>query len=875
MSKIKKISAALLTAAMLFSGCSGEQANGISLDEIKDYTPVNLQTEYYDNYDFNAYYNKEESEKHLPGQGVFGTGNAFILRYNGLYYMYVGSSNNMSQSMPCWVSEDLIYWSKPDNGVTPAGTCADDPRLYYAYPPCVRQFNGKFYMYVYLKNDVVTQGNYILKADSPVGPFEFVTGDDGKPVCYTIEATTTNIDCDIFIDDNEDVYFMSAHQDAYFTGIRAFRMPSMDKINYDENSYINIAESSVGGWTEGNGMFKRNGNYYLMFTGSDILSPGYLTHYAVAENDNWKNAFGTDEKTGAKGFNQGIDWPMGCETDPEFYSLGHATSVLGPDMDALYYHYFSVNTAGPNCTFAIDRLIFNGTAMDSAQTQYHSVKPAMPFVYSYSPTASDEFVAENGKILSKKSHGRNFSAEYNFKGNDVKCVFGYKNEQNYGYVTCDVTAKTVTLHTIENGTDKQVAQGEIVRNYSEDALKTLRIAYRDGKADVYFDDLKKISDAMLSVESGAAGYVYGGDAEFCYTAVSNAAKGISDAVEPKLHYINIGAESYLPAGIIEGHGSSFNGDSGYRLTDESEYGGKYTGTGQIKLENAGDHADFLVDFDQTRNSAESGYYTLYMTLNKNQCGKTFGVRVDGGRIMPVKVPSVNPDNGASLIKTPIAQIPVEKGVREISVIDLGENFAFHSFTFVKSTGKNFSYEQSLNVAPEKGMEQLTLWRFDKQSGDEENSLVSREGVRSLVYFGNAAIENYTVECDFRLNTDSINSAGFIIQGNRYSNSAYITEDYRHIQGYYLSIGKRMVKIEKLNYTHSDGNAAAKRASINIGEWNHVKIEVNGSTLKTTVSSSSGESVTLEFTDDFALSGGRFGFYTSGASASYKNLKISG
>ena len=85
----------------------------------------------------------------------------------------------------------------------------------------------------------------------------------------------------------------------------------------------------------------------------------------------------------------------------------------------------------------------------------------------------------------------------------------------------------------------------------------------------------------------------------------------------------------------------------------------------------------------------------------------------------------------------------------------------------------------------------------------------------------------------------------------------------------------LVKIEKLNYTHSDGNAAAKRASINIGEWNHVKIEVNGSTLKTTVSSSSGESVTLEFTDDFALSGGRFGFYTSGASASYKNLKISG
>ena len=58
MSGIKKISAALLAAAILFPGCSGEQTSGISLDEIKDYTPLNLQTEYYDNYDFNAYYNK-------------------------------------------------------------------------------------------------------------------------------------------------------------------------------------------------------------------------------------------------------------------------------------------------------------------------------------------------------------------------------------------------------------------------------------------------------------------------------------------------------------------------------------------------------------------------------------------------------------------------------------------------------------------------------------------------------------------------------------------------------------------------------------------------------------------------------------------------
>ena len=119
-----------------------------------------------------------------------------------------------------------------------------------------------------------------------------------------------------------------------------------DKMTTFERYFIE--DSSVGGWTEGNGMFKRRGNYYLMYTGSNILSPGYLTHYSTARGDGWKRAFGTENKVNAEGFEQGIDWPMGCETDPAFYSLGHATSVLGPDMDGLYYHYFSVNSSGPN-----------------------------------------------------------------------------------------------------------------------------------------------------------------------------------------------------------------------------------------------------------------------------------------------------------------------------------------------------------------------------------------------------------------------------------------------------------------------------------------------------------------------------------------------
>ncbi len=866
-----------LAGATALAGCSSEAPETkISTAPIEGWTAPDYRTEYYDNYQYNAYYNPEEAAKHLPDQGIYGSGNAFILRYNGLYYMYMGSSNFASSSLPCWSSEDLMTWKKVDNGVNDEGFIAEDPRLSNTYPPCVRQYNNTFYMYVYIKNDVITQGNYILKANSPCGPFTFVKGADGEPVCYTIDATSLNIDCDIFIDDNEDVYFMSGHQDNYFTGIRAFKMPAMDSVAYDDQSYVNLAETSVGGWTEGNGMFKRGGNYYLMYTGSNILSPGYLTHYSTARGDGWKEAFGTENRVNASGFEQGIDWPMGCETDPTFYSLGHATSVLGPDMDGLYYHYFSVNSSGPNCTFAIDRLHFNGTGMDSAQTQFHSVKPKRPDVYSYIPAESENFTKSGDKLLSAAKTTPVFTAEYNFTGNGVKCIFGYIDKSNYSYVATDLAAKKIRVYTVANGKTTEKGSGNIVRAYdAPDLLQTVRVAYRDGKADVYFDDLLKIENLGIKVGAGKFGYAYTGEASFGYTAASSAAKGLSDAVEPKLSYINIGAESYLPRGVYEGHGSSFGKKSGYLETDEKEYGGAHIGLGKMRLSETGDKAVYLVDFQEDRTGGNTGYYALQMTLNKAQAGKKLGVRVDGGEMYVVEIPSVLPTAGGALVKTTIAELPVAKGVRQIEFTCLGDELEFHSFTFTESTSNTFSYTESLASAPVSGMEQLSLWRFEKREGDEIASLSSREGVRSLVYFGGKGLLNYSVECDFRLNAESVYTAGFILQGARYSNSAYVTEDYRYMQGYYIAFNKRMMKIEKLNYTHTDSNAAAERVSLDAGTWNHIKIDVKGNRIEAILTAANGKSQTLGFTDDVIFGGGRFGFYSGGASMSYKNLKITG
>lgn len=860
----KKIFAGCLAAVLLLSGCTAQtptptQAPALpDTAPIKNYASLSLSTQYYDNFQFNAYYNPDGAAEHLPDQGLYGSGNAYILRYNGLYYMYMGSSNMGSSSLPCWQSEDLMHWSPVDNGVNTPGTIAEDPRLYYTFPPCVKQYNGTFYMYLYIKNDVIAQGNYILKAPSPIGPFEFVTNSKGKPVCYTIEDTTLNIDCDIFIDDNEDIYFMSGHVDEKFIGIRAFKMPTMDSVAYDDANWINIANSNIGGWTEGNGIFKRNGNYYLMYTGSDILKPGYLTHYSVTQGDGWKDAFGTENRFNAPGFEHGLDWPMGCETQPQFYALGHATSILGPDMDGLYYHYFSVNGVGPNCSFAIDRLIFNGTGMDTAQAQYHSVAPKRPAIYSYDPANDSNFTATTGKLLSNAASGKTFTAEFNFVGTAVKCLVGYTDEKNYTYVQTDLTAKKISLCCVKNGVETTVAVGTIVRDYDKaDLLQTIRIAYRDGKVDVYFDDLLKIENAETQIPAGKIGYLYSGDMKSGYVACSNVAKGLSDAIEPKLSYINIGAESYLPGDIYAGHGSSFSAGSGFSLVNASDYAGQYMGLGKMALSAKTDKASYLVDF------AQDGRYALQMTFPTAYAGKTIGIRVDGGEMQVVQLPDVNPTDSSPIVKATVVLLNVQKGVREISFYGRGEEISFHSFTFVQSTESGYTYN------PENGLILPDGWTM------ADGIITTAGGDRSILWLGDDNLQEYTVEGDFRVDAASDFTAGFVLHGSRYSDSQWVEENYWNMQGYYIAMNQDFSRFEKLNYGYSNRNLLHQNFTLEPGSWNHIKIIVSGNHITVTILTEWGSRTSFYFQDSIVLGGGQFGLYTTGASMSFANLMITG
>ena len=158
----------------------------------------------------------------------------FVIRYNGTYYLY-----GTNPDIRCWSSVNLVDWK--EEGATISSE--EFPGL-VPFAPEVVYYNGSFYMYTSPSG----LGHFVLKSDSPTGPFKKLTGNVGH-----------NIDGSVFIDDDGSWYFYWAHDE----GIMGCRMDAPDKFGQAVNT-----GAFLHGWTEGPQVIKEDGLYYMTYTGN-------------------------------------------------------------------------------------------------------------------------------------------------------------------------------------------------------------------------------------------------------------------------------------------------------------------------------------------------------------------------------------------------------------------------------------------------------------------------------------------------------------------------------------------------------------------------------------------------------------------------------
>lgn len=193
-----------------------------------------------------------------------------ILYHEGVYYMYVTGAG-----YPVYKSTDLANWEQVGFSLPEVSWNVDKQNM---WAPDVEYVNGKFYMAVTLGE----AGFGMAVSDSPEGPF----------VCAGDEPFLTNtIDGHIFVDDDGRIYlYYTSWCDGRAYGIWGVEMQSdcltpkweTEKLIFTPTEPWESTKD-MGGVVEAPFMLKKDGTYFLLYSGSHYLA-NYAVGYATSTN---------------------------------------------------------------------------------------------------------------------------------------------------------------------------------------------------------------------------------------------------------------------------------------------------------------------------------------------------------------------------------------------------------------------------------------------------------------------------------------------------------------------------------------------------------------------------------------------------------------
>jgi xylan 1,4-beta-xylosidase len=278
-----------------------------------------------------------------------GSADPDVLEVDGTYYLY---PTYRTSGYDVWVSKDLVGWKHE-------GRVFNDPRGGAWAPDVFRdRKDGKCYLY-YTDDDPADPGSPLGKqigvavSDSPLGPFK------DRSV-----LATGAIDAHLFQDDDGKLFLYYVEVRG---GFKIFVQPMKDPVT-KEGERIEVLhptekwEMVSGHVTEGPFILKRNGTYYLMYSGTGADSPNYGIGYATAKSP-----------TGP--FTKYAGNPIVHRGDGIF-GPGHHCVVTGPDKK-LWMVYHQKYNDGQNYTrfVAIDSLWFDEKGVIHAKASRDSDEP--------------------------------------------------------------------------------------------------------------------------------------------------------------------------------------------------------------------------------------------------------------------------------------------------------------------------------------------------------------------------------------------------------------------------------------------------------------------------------------------------------------------
>lgn len=415
----------------------------------------------------------------------------FVLRFNGKYYLYTTGA----EEIRVYESEDLVHW-------TFKGYCTRDGQGRIAYAPEVFYWRGAFYMITSPSGN----GHYIMKSDSPLGPFDRVTENFG----YSIDGS-------LFAGDDGKLYMLN------LPGNKSIGITEIDPEKLTPKGVNKSTGVTLNHWTEGPGLIRRGDWYYLTFTGNHYLSSGYRVAWASRKGD-----------------------PLGRYTQPDdhtllinsvfkdtFTGLGHSASFYGPDLDSIYasYHCHAPEQTGGGLVrwYNVDRLLTNGGWLyTTGPSDTPMPVPSMPDAYGDVQGDARDFAETAEGWLATVPAAERFTQECNFilNGGEMAWRIGTREGQ-----AALITTDGGKLAFVVGG--KTIARADVPELGEAGRIHTLRVECTQDVLYVYIDAMRLLTVANPDVTADIIGALKRDGAAYSFLAHTAKALGDSDLTAVK------------------------------------------------------------------------------------------------------------------------------------------------------------------------------------------------------------------------------------------------------------------------------------------------------------------------------------------------------
>ncbi|MDR9855556.1 family 43 glycosylhydrolase [Paenibacillus sp. VCA1] len=737
----------------------------------------------------------------------YGIGDPYVLRFNGKYYLYC-STKDWRVGIKAWSSEDLIHWKYE-------GLVTEDPLTEGAYAPEVVYWNGSFYMYT----SPGGKGHYVLRSDSPTGPFKVETDNLGL-----------SIDGSVFIDDDAKWYFTHAAPGGIMASLMEdpYTMGPEDKLN-----------TSLGHWTEGSMIIKRQGRYFITYTGNHVFSRGYRVNYAVA-HDSPNGIYTIPDNN-----------PILISTKDDFNGLGHSSTVMGPDMDSYYivYHNLAGRSAeGPPVRMMnMDRLLFNGDKMSVAgPTHGMPVQaPARPAFYDYLTGLPGEDHWEHQETqqnketwITKDSTNSKFTAEFNAviseredqKASDSRAfeaLFSYQDADRFRGIRVDMDSKTLSLFEVEQGKERVVQTGDLPKGMDLTKHHTLRAESDQEGTLVYWDGLLLLSDKQMKGVAGAIGYRWSTalNPTLGYTAFSNEAGGSSD--HKVLHP--------LPGTMEAIHG--IRGEDDGRTFSVND-GDAPDGSCSVTLLKNDSELTFPVYVK------EEGTYLISAMVAQGSAGGKLTVHA-GGKRKEIPLKAEDFSNESEWSKIPLASFHLGKGPQWIS---LSKEKGEVSIRYIEA--------DKTVPAPTRQTVEFTD-RFGSWDVSGEQITLQSEAREGKLFGGDSDWSDYEVNLQLTPTGEAPSKAALLFRTANESDFKDQVND--SFMGYELSFNNGFVRLNRINYDVNE-EKASELLELENNKAVNIRVRLEGAAISVFIGDS--KKPLLTWTDPNAFLTGRVGLRTA-------------